>query len=195
MSAPEIPGYRFDDADLPKSPVTPQELDFLKTTLLFTEADELALRQTWEILRDQVEPILDVWYGFVGSHPHLVAYFSTPEGEPIAGYLAGVRPRFGKWIEDTCTRPYDETWLAYQEEIGLRHTPAKKNLTDGARSLPHIPLRYLIAFIYPITATIRPFLAAQGHDQEQVDAMHQAWFKAVTLQVTLWTRPYGPDTW
>lgn len=195
MSASAVAGYRFDDADLPASPVTQEELDHLRTTLLFSEADERALRRAWEILRDQVEQILDVWYGFVGSHPHLVAYFSTPEGEPIAGYLAAVRPRFGKWIEDTCTRAYDDTWLAYQEEIGLRHTPARKNRTDGVRSVSHIPLRYLIAFIHPITATIRPFLAAQGHSQEEIEAMHQAWFKAVTLQVALWTRPYGPATW
>ncbi len=37
----------------------------------------------------------------------------------------------------------------------------------------------LIAFIYPITATIKPFLAKKGDSAEQVEAMHQAWFKSV----------------
>ena len=32
-----------------------------------------------------------------------------------------------------------EGWLKYQREIGLRHTRAKKNLTDHADSLNHIP--------------------------------------------------------
>ncbi len=54
----------------------------------------------------------------------------------------------------------------------------------------HIHLRYLIAFIVPITATIRPFLAAQGHDAAEIERMHAAWFKSVTLQVTLWIQPY-----
>jgi hypothetical protein len=195
MSTPAPPGYQYGDADLPPSPVTQQDLEDLKASVLFSEADETALHQAWDVLKEQVEDILDVWYGFVGSHEHLVAYFSTPEGQPIEAYLASVRSRFGKWIEDTCTRPYDATWLAYQQEIAVRHTPAKKNQTDHVHSVPHVSLRYLVAFIYPITATIRPFLAAGGHSEEQVDAMHQAWFKSVTLQVALWTHPYASHAW
>jgi len=64
---------------------------------------------------------------------------------------------------DTCRRPYDQQWLDYQQEIALRHTRAKKNRTDGAQETPeHIPLRYVVAFVYPITATIKQFLAKGG---------------------------------
>ena len=59
---------------------------------------------------------------------------------------------------------------------------------------PIIPLRYMIAFIYPITATIRPFLEKKGHTKEEVDRMHDAWFKSVVLHVVLWSRPYTPDS-
>lgn len=83
--------------------------------------------------------------------------------------------------------------MDYQEEIGLRHTREKKNTTDGVASVDNIPLRYLIAFVYPITATMRDFLGKKGHSSEQVEAMHQAWFKAVTLHVALWSRPYVHD--
>ncbi|MBF6428534.1 hypothetical protein IU440_28040 [Nocardia cyriacigeorgica] len=38
-------------------------------------------------------------------------------------------------------------------------------------------------------------MAAGGHDDEQVEAMFQAWFKAVTLQVTLWAQPYAGADW
>jgi hypothetical protein len=48
----------------------------------------------------------------------------------------------------------------------------------------------LIAFIYPITATIKPFLANKGHKDDEVEKMHQAWFKSVVLQVALWSVPY-----
>ena len=48
----------------------------------------------------------------------------------------------------------------------------------------------MVAFIYPITATIKPFLAKKGHSAEDVDKMHQAWFKSIVLQVTLWSHPY-----
>jgi len=53
----------------------------------------------------------------------------------------------------------------------------------------------MIAFIYPITATIKPFLASKGHNVEEVEKMHQAWFKSVTLQVTLWVYPYAKDNY
>ncbi|MFD9942710.1 protoglobin domain-containing protein [Nonomuraea sp. NPDC059023] len=190
-----IPGYTHDDPALTASPVTLDDLAKLQASVLFGPDDQAALKTAGDVLGGQIEQILDVWYGFVGSHPHLLAYFSTPGGEPIGEYLTRVRARFGRWIIDTCTRPYDQRWLAYQHEIALRHTREKKNHTDRAGSVPDIPLRYLIAFIYPITATIRPFLAADGHDDDQVEAMFQAWFKAVTLQIALWSQPYAGPAW
>jgi protoglobin len=51
----------------------------------------------------------------------------------------------------------------------------------------------MIAFIYPITATIKSFLANKGHEPEEVEKMFQAWFKSVVLQVTLWSYPYARE--
>lgn len=187
---PQIPGYTYGDPALPPSPVSLEELERLKACLLWTEEDDKALEQAGKVLEDQVEEVLDLWYGFVGSHPHLLHYFTDPQGNPIPDYLERVRRRFGQWILDTCFRPKDETWLRYQHEIGLRHHRTKKNKTDGVTSVPHIPLRYLISFIYPITATIKPFLTKKGHNPEEVERMYQAWFKAVVLQVALWSYPY-----
>ena len=42
----------------------------------------------------------------------------------------------------------------------------------------------------PITTTLKPFLAEGGADPAEVEAMHQAWVKAVLLQVILWSHPY-----
>ena len=163
----------------------------LKQTVLLGEDDLRHLKLAGEVLDDQIEAVLDVWYGFVGAHQHLVQYFSGPDGTPNMTYLNGVRGRFGQGIRDTCAADYDRTWLNYQNEIGLRHTSARKNKTDGVTSASqHIHLRYLIAFIVPITATIKPFLANKGHSAGEVEAMHAAWFKSVTLQVTLWTMAY-----
>jgi hypothetical protein len=190
----EIPGYEFGTQSVARSPLGLEELDLLKQTVLFGEEDEEYLRIAGDVLEDQVEDVLDVWYGFVGDHPHLVHYFSDAEGRPDAEYLGRVRRRFGQWILDTCRRPYDQEWLDYQHEIALRHTRDKKNQTDGAYEAPdRIALRYILAFISPITATIKPFLANGGHGAEDVDKMHLAWFKSVVLQVTLWSQPYAKD--
>lgn len=50
-----------------------------------------------------------------------------------------------RWVIDACTRPLDQAWLDYQQEIGLRHTRAKKHRTDRVNSPDHIPLRYLLS--------------------------------------------------
>jgi hypothetical protein len=187
----EIAGYEFGMGSVVRSPLGLEDLELLKQTVLFGEEDEEYLRMAGDVLEGQVEVVLDVWYGFVGDHPHLLRYFSDAEGQPDTEYLGRVRWRFGQWILDTCRRPYDQEWLDYQQEIALRHTRDKKNRTDEAYETPdHIGLRYMVAFIYPITATIKPFLAKEGHSAEEVDKMHQAWFKSVVLQVTLWSHPY-----
>ena len=187
-----IPGYSYGSVEIMSSPLTLEDLDLLKQTVLFTEEDEGYLRMAGDVLEGQTEDILDLWYGFVGDNPHLVYYFADAQtGEPNSEYLARVRERFSQWILDTCRRPYDQEWLDYHYEIALRHTSAKKNKTDAAYDAPdHIPLRYIIAFIYPITATIKPFLAHGGHGSEEVDKMHDAWFKSVVMQVALWAHPY-----
>jgi hypothetical protein len=189
----EVPGYGYGAPDTAHSPLDMEDLDLLKQTVLFTGEDERYLGMAGDVLEDQIEDVLDVWYGFVADHPHLIHYFSGPDG-PDADYLERVRKRFHQWILDTCRRPYDREWLDYQQEIGLRHTYEKKNETDGSHGTPnHIGMRYMIGFVYPITATMKPFLANKGHTAEEVDKMHQAWFKSVVMQVTLWCQPYARD--
>jgi hypothetical protein len=193
MTAPAtaIPGYRYRDPALPPSPLTPAELAELEASLLFGPDDVAALKKAGAIVADRIEAILDVWYGFVASQPHLLAAFrENGTGEPIGAYLAAVRSRFGQWILDTCNAPHDAAWLAWQEEIGRRHHRSGKNRTDGVSAAPHIPLRHILALALPISVTMRPFLAEKGASAEEVDAMHAAWTKAVLLQAILWARPY-----
>lgn len=182
-------GYTY--GEVAASPVKVEDLELLKKTLLWTEEDDRYLKMAADVLRDQIDAVLDLWYGYVGSHPHLVYYFTDPKtAQPLSDYLAKVRARFGQWILDLCEKPKDATWLAYQHEIGLRHHLEKKNKTDNANSVPFVHFRYMVAFIYPITATIRPFLEKKGHDAQTVAKMHNAWFKAVVLTVLLWCYPY-----
>lgn len=188
-----IPGYTYG-GQLPSSPISLKDFDLLKQTVLFTDEDVRYLRMSHEVLKDQTDAVLDVWYGFVASHPHLVYYFGNKsDGQPDGAYLASVRKRFGQWILDTAAAQYDQRWLDYQAEIGRRHHRTGKNQTDKAVSVDNISYRYLPALIYPVTATLKPFLAKKGHGSEDVDKMHQAWTKSVLLQVILWSHPYIKD--
>lgn len=185
----QIKGYTYGTATVPTSPLTLDELKLLQKTLLWSDDDDRYLRMAGEVLSDQIDDVLDLWYGYVGGNEHLVYYF-TKNGQPNANYLSAVRARFGQWIRDLCNRPKDQDWLNYQYEIALRHHSSKKNKTDGVDAVPIVHGRYLIAFIYPITATIKGFLTKKGHSNDDVEGMYNAWFKAVTLTATLWCQPY-----
>ncbi len=193
-NATSIPGYTRGTASVPRSPITLADFERMKRTVMMGDEDIRFLRLSHDVLAHQVEAILDVWYGFVGANPHLLASFTDKrDGRPLGDYLAAVRRRFGQWILDTARAEFDQSWLDYQHEIGLRHHRTKKNRTDGAPSTDHIPFRDLFLLIFPVTATLRPFLAKKGHSAEEVEKMHAAWVKACLLQVTLWSYPYVRD--
>jgi len=191
MSETTIPGYTFGTPAVARSPVTLADFELMKKSALFGDEDVKYLRLSHDVVKDQVEAILDVWYGFVGSNPHLLASFTGKnDGKPLGDYLGGVRKRFAQWILDTAGAVYDQKWLDYQHEIGLRHHRTKKNRTDGAASTDIVPFRDLFALIFPVTFTLKPFLAKKGHSAEDVVKMYNAWVKSCLLQLTLWSHPY-----
>ena len=183
-------GYTYGNRSLEKAPFTVADLEKLKATVLFTEEDAKWLRKSRKVLEPHAEEILDTWYGFVGSTPHLLAYFSSADGKPDGQYLARVRARFIKWIYDTADADYDQDWLNYQYEIGKRHHRIGKNKVDNAKAVDHIHGRYVVALTYPVTATLKPFLERSDYSAEDVNKMHQAWIKSVLIQSILWTEPY-----
>src|SRR5690625_1102779 len=188
-------GYTYD-TDLSPSPVTMDRLNELLTDVMWTEDDAAALRRAGDILEPQVSDVLDAWYDFIGSTPHLVQVFTGPDGEPDGDYLARVRGRFEQWAVDLCRRPFDEHWLAYQEETDLLPRPTKKNQPDGVASpWKHLPMKDMLALVVPVTLTIRSFLAKEETVVAQLHAMQNAWFKAVTVTPVLWARPYAGDLW
>jgi hypothetical protein len=191
---PPIPGYAYGQRSLAKAPYTVADLQALQASMLFTDDDVKALRQSKAILADQTDAILDVWYGFVGSRPELVYFFSDARsGKPDGAYLEAVRKRFARWILDTADATYDQAWLDWQYEIGLRHNRLKKNQTDRAPSVAQVNFRYLPALTIPVTTTLRPFLARKGATAADVDRMQAAWVKSVLMQTILWSHPYIKD--
>lgn len=186
-----VPGYAYGQRTLTRAPYTVAELAALQKSLLFTAEDVNALRQSKPILADQTEAILDVWYGFVASTPELVVFFGDVRtGKPDGEYLAAVRKRFALWILDTAEANYDQAWLDWQYEIGLRHNKLKKNQTDKVHSVSQVNFRYIPALTIPITTTLKPFLASKGASAPDVEKMHAAWVKSVLMQAILWSQPF-----
>jgi hypothetical protein len=170
--------------------VTLGELRELEETVGWTGADSDAIAIAGEVLRDQAEDMVDSWRSQIGEQEHLVKWFFGPNGKPDEAYKAVVKRWFVQWVLDTCMRPRNRVWLNYQEEIGLRHTPSKKNKTDGAKTPEVVPPCYLISFGAPVIIGAKAFLARKGHSSAEVERMHQAWTKSVLLALALWSRPY-----
>jgi hypothetical protein len=193
MIMPDIHGYDYGTVHAARSPVTLDELRELEATVGWTSDDDQAIAMAGEVLAGQEEAMVDSWRAIIGDHPFLTKWFFGPDGKPNEAYKAAVKKRFVQWVADLCRRERNQAWLDYQEEIGLRHTPAKKNKTEGAHSPDVVPLRYLWAFAGPVISGAREFLRDKGHSAAEVERMHQAWTKSVLLTLALWARPYVRD--
>lgn len=189
--AQPIPGYNYGDVG--RSPVSLDELRQLEEAVGWSEHDAEVLRRHERIFRRDAEAMVDSWRAVIGSQPHLVKWFFGPDGKKDEAYAAAVKKRFVQWVVDVATKPHDQAWLDYQEEIGLRHTPDKKNRTDNAHTPLVVPMRYLIGFIAVVTLGARRFFVAAGVRDEELQELADAWTRAVQLHVTLWTRAYTKE--
>jgi hypothetical protein len=188
--ADSIVGYGYGQPHAARSPVSLEELRQLEATVGWSDEDAELLRRHGDLFKDNAEPMVDSWRAVIGAQPHLAKWFFGPEGKPDDEYKVRVKKRFVQWVRDACFRPHDQAWLDYQEEIGLRHTPEKKNQTDGAQTPSVVPLRYLIAFGTVVAMTTRKFFVDGGVRGEELHKLEGAWSKAVQLHITLWSRPY-----
>jgi hypothetical protein len=185
-----IPGYDYGQSEAARSPVSIQELRQIESTIGWTDDDANALGRHQDLFRNNAEKMVDAWRALIAAQPHLSEWFNGPDGKRDDQYAAKVKKRFVQWVVDACVRPHDQAWLDYQEEIGLRHTPEKKNRTDGAHTPPLVPLRYLIGFVTAIVIATRDFFVTAGIRDSELRKVEDAWLKAVQLHVVLWSRPY-----
>ena len=185
----EIAGYDFGSSSVARSPLTLEELRQMEETLGWTTKDAEILLKHSAFFEKQAEAMVDSWRAVIGAQPHLAQWFFAPDGRPDDDYKARVKSRFVQWVVDVATRPRDRAWLNYQEEIGRRHTPAKKNKTDDRHTPAVVPLRFLLTFV-PVVADIGGFLESEIQDRQASALIQAAWTKAVHLHIALWTRPY-----
>jgi hypothetical protein len=201
MNSPEstpsssISGYDYGTPKSAVSPVSESDLSELEETAGWTSADAGVLARHADLFRSKAESMVDSWRAVIGAQPHLAHWFVKPDGTPDDAYKASVKRRFVQWVIDVALRPHDRDWLNYQEEIGLRHTPAKKNETDGAHTPRVVPFRYLLGFV-AVVLPIRQFFAEDIKDEVELKRLEDAWTKAVLLHITLWSRSYmKEDLW
>jgi len=187
-----ISGYDYGTPRSAVSPVSEEELSQLEQSAGWNSEDATVLVRHADLFQAKAEAMVDSWRAVIASQPHLAHWFVGPDGKPDDAYKASVKRRFVQWVVDVALRPHDRDWLNYQHEIGLRHTPAKKNKTDGAHTPPVVPFRYLLGFV-PMVLPIRNFFTDTIQDEAELERLQDAWTKAVVLHITLWSRAYMAD--
>jgi Protoglobin len=186
----DIPGYEFGSPSVPRSPVSLEELRALEQACGFDANARDQLRKAAGQLTRRAEDLVDKWRSVIAEHPEMRQVFFGPDGQPDEAYKAAVKKRFVRWVVDVCEREHNQDWLDYQEEIGERHTPAKKNQTDAAHTASVVPLRYLIAFSAVVSTTIQQILEEGGYSSVEIAQIRDAWTKSMLLHLALWARPY-----
>lgn len=189
MTEPSIPGYDYGTQRSAASPVSEEELRQLEETAGWSAADAEVLNRHADLFERQADRMVDSWRAVIGKQEHLAQWFVGEDGQPDDDYKARVKRRFVQWVVDVARRPHDRDWLNYQEEIGLRHTPIKKNVTDGKKTPSVVPLRYLLTFV-PVVLPIREFFVDLVESEEELMRLEVAWTKAVILHIALWAKPY-----
>jgi hypothetical protein len=187
MDSANPPGY--DYGSVARSPVAWHDFEDLKRLLGFTERDQQLLNRAGGLIGPRFEELIGHWFGQIGPWVH--ATFAGPDAERY-GAVAGTR--FGRGIVDCFVRQYDQEWLDYQHEIGLRHHRARKNETDHVNSVPVVPLRHLVASVQVLSVIPDSFL--EGATNDDIAGMRAAWSRSLLLQVALWSRAYvREDDW
>src|SRR5690348_15011329 len=131
------PGYTYGTAAVAKSPITLAEWEELKKSALFSEEDIVYLRLSHDVLADQVDTLLKTWRGVILDHAHLRAYNEDRKtGDVDTDYTGAVAKRFGQWVLDTTSGQFDQAWLDYQYEIGLRHQEESDRPRSNRRTHP-----------------------------------------------------------
>ena len=177
--ASSVAGYDYGVAGVARSPVSLAELQQLEATVGWSTEDVKVLQRHGDLFRDKAEQMVDSWRAVIGARPHPAKWFVGSDGKPDDDYKTKIKKRFV------------QAWLDYQEEIGLRHTPDKKNRTDGAQTPSLVPLRFQFAFGTVVASTTRKFFVDAGIRDGELQKLQDAWSKAVQLHITLWSRPYA----
>ncbi|MDG4555535.1 MAG: protoglobin domain-containing protein [Candidatus Competibacter sp.] len=180
----QAPGDEATAAAVPPWFPDRNDIDLLWRIGLFSADDARALRKVWRILKGQTDDYLDRLLGMVAAYPALAAELAVLRGEcwerGTVDDSVTLRRWFRQWLFETCVFPQDPPWLRQVE----MNSPAQPV------SAPLPGFRYVVALVFPLVMTARPFLVASGNDHTEIERMQYALLKAILLQATLLGKLY-----
>jgi len=192
----EIKGYIYGKPEVPKAKITIQEFQLMLDSVLWTKEDEENRKILGEIIKENMNDILNAIVNYFGSKEYLLYYFKDKTGTTtVSEYVNNTVDRLAQWLLDLCFRPLDENFINYNYLIGLRHTEIEKGKADNVGTIPHIPLRYMVTCVFPITAVLKSFIEKKVDDPVIVDKLYHTWFKLQVITTALFLIPYTKEGW
>jgi len=189
-----VPGYTFGQVS--RAPISEKDLQLMLDSVLWTKEDEDNRKVLGDIFKKHMKEILDAIVNYVGSREYLLYYFKDKSGTTtITEYVSNSVGRIAQWILDCCYRPLDQKFIDYQYEIGLRHTPLKKGKADNVQTVDLVHARYMVTFIFPFTAALKPFIQKEVEDFVLADKLYHTWFKLVTVCASIYIYPFVKEGW
>jgi len=193
---PQIKGYIYGSQEVPKLKITKQELEQLLDSALWTNEDEENRKILGEIIKENMNEILNKIVSYFGSREYLIYYFKDKQGvTTITEYVNNTVDRLAQWLLDICFRPIDENFVNYQYLIGIRHTYDGKGKADNIESIQHIPMRYMITCIFSVTSVLKEYIEKKLEDPKLVDRLYNTWFKLQVITTALFCAHYAKEGW
>jgi hypothetical protein len=141
-----------------------------------------------------MKELLNDIVSYFGSRDYLLYYFKDKQGQTtITEYVNNTVDRLAQWLLDICYKPLDEHFINYNYLIGLRHTYEEKGKADKIETIPHIPARYMITCLFPITAVLKNYIAKKVEDPVLTDKLYHTWFKLQVLTTAFFLIPYTKE--
>ncbi|MFZ8848956.1 MAG: protoglobin domain-containing protein [Thermoproteota archaeon] len=191
---PSIPGYIYGKPEVPKAPLDKKDFELLLDSLLWTKEDEENRKLLGEIISENMKDLLSDIVSYFGSRDYLLYYFKDKQGQTtITEYVNNTVDRLAQWLLDICYKPLDEHFINYNYLIGLRHTYEEKGKADKIETIPHIPARYMITCLFPITAVLKNYIAKKVEDPVLTDKLYHTWFKLQVLTTAFFLIPYTKE--
>jgi Protoglobin. len=189
-----IPGYIYGKPEVPKAPLTKKDFELLLDSVLWTKEDEENRELLGEIIKENMKEILDKIVSYFGSKEYLIYYFKDRQAQTtITEYVNNTVDRLAQWLLDICYKPLDENFINYNYLIGIRHTYEGKGKADNVSTVEHIPARYMVTCLFPITVVLKDFIARKVEDPVLTDRLYNTWFKLQVITTALFLIPYTKE--
>ncbi len=151
----------------------------------FTEADEVLVGATREVVLGAVDGIVDAFYSHLLAHPETASAFTQADGRIDRELVATRHESLREWLIAAVEAPLDERLATYLAGAARVHTGR------GAGKGVRVKARYMVAAMSFLQTSLIGVLGVSGLDAEVLLETVSAWSKLLMIHLDLFLAVYG----